>query len=78
MNAAAEPLACYSDVYLNGILIYDSSERAPPMPLFNLNSMNPAEVEAIEVYTSAARIPVQYIKTSGGCAVILIWSRTGR
>ena len=75
--AAGAPLACYSDVYLDGILIYDSTARPPP-PLFNLNSMTPDEIQAIEVYTSAAQIPAQFNKTAGGCGVMLIWSRTGR
>jgi CarboxypepD_reg-like domain/TonB-dependent Receptor Plug Domain len=84
--AAGAPMACYSDVYLDGVIVYNSVMGSPsrngrstaPAPLFDLNSINPAEVEAIEVYTSAAQIPAQYNKTSGGCGVILIWSRTGR
>ena len=61
--AAGAPLACYLDVYLDGAQIYDSSARK--MPLFNLNSIGPAEIQAVEVYTSAAQIPAQYNKTSG-------------
>ena len=83
--AAGAPIACYSDVYLNGIIVYNSATGSsssgtrapPPAPLFDLNSMSPTEIEAVEVYTSAAQIPAQYNKTSGGCGVILIWSRTG-
>jgi hypothetical protein len=74
--AAGAPLACYTDVYLDGTLVYDSSARKTA--LFNLNSINASEIEAIEVYTSAAQIPAQYNKTSGGCGVMLIWTRIGR
>ena len=74
--AAGAPLACYMDVYLDGAMIYDSSARK--MPLFNLSSMTAGEVEAVEVYSSAAQVPSQYNKSSGGCGVILIWTRTGR
>jgi hypothetical protein len=74
--AAGAPLACYLDVYLDGALIYDSSARATP--LFNLNSMSAVEIQAIEVYSSASQVPVQYNKTSGGCGVMLIWTRTSR
>ena len=74
--AAGAPLACYVDVYLDGALIYDSSARKTP--LFNLNSMAATEIEAIEVYSSAAQTPSQYNKTSGGCGVMLIWSRISR
>jgi hypothetical protein len=74
--AAGAPLACYVDVYLDGAMIYDSSARKTP--LFNLNSMSASEIEAIEVYSSAAQTPSQYNKTSGGCGVMLIWTRVGR
>lgn len=42
-----------------------------------LTSILPAEVQAIEVYTSAGRIPAEF--TSGGspCAVIAIWRTHG-
>jgi hypothetical protein len=74
--AAGAPLACYLDVYLDGAQVYNSSARATP--LFNLNSISPSEIEAIEVYTSASQIPAQYNRTSGGCGVMLIWTRVGR
>jgi hypothetical protein len=74
--ASGAPLACYVDVYLDGAMIYNASARKTP--LFNLNSMSASEIEAIEVYSSAAQTPAQYNKTSGGCGVMLIWTRVGR
>jgi hypothetical protein len=74
--AAGAPLACYLDVYLYGAQVYNSSARTTP--LFNLYSLQPSEIEAVEVYTSASQIPAQYNKTSGGCGVMLIWTRVGR
>jgi len=74
--AAGAPLACYMDVYLDGALVYDATARKTP--LFNLNSISASEIEAAEVYSSAAQVPAQYNKTSGGCGVMLIWTRTGR
>ena len=38
-------------------------------------SIPPAQIEAIEVYTSAAQIPAQFNKTSNGCGVMVIWTR---
>jgi carboxypeptidase-like protein len=73
--ALGAPLACYADVYLDGAAVYSSSARKAP--LFNLNSITASEIEAIEVYSSAAQVPAQYNKTSGGCGVLLIWTRTG-
>ena len=74
--AAGAPLACYLDVYLDGAQVYNSSARGTP--LFNLASLEPREIEAVEVYAGAGQIPAQYNKTSGGCGVMLIWTRTGR
>jgi hypothetical protein len=74
--AAGAPLACYLDVYLDGAQIYNSAARGTP--LFNLNSINASEIEAIEVYTGASQIPSQYNKASGGCGVMLIWTRVPR
>jgi hypothetical protein len=47
------------------------------MPLFNLNSISPSEIQAIEVYSVPSQIPPQYNKTSGGCGVMLVWTRDG-
>ena len=74
--AAGAPLACYLDVYLDGAAVYSSSARGTA--LFNLNSIEANEIEAIEVYTGVAQIPTQYYKTSGGCGVMLIWTRDGK
>jgi hypothetical protein len=72
--AGAKP-ACYLDVYVNGVIEYDSARR---MPLFNLNSFQPSAVEGIEVYTGAGQIPTQYNRTGGACGVMLIWTREPR
>ncbi|MGQ0764297.1 MAG: carboxypeptidase regulatory-like domain-containing protein [Gemmatimonadota bacterium] len=73
--AAGAPLACYMDVYVDGALVYNSS--ALKTSLFDLNSIPASEIEAVEVYASAAQIPAQYNRTAGGCGVLLIWTRTG-
>ena len=74
--AAGAPLACYLDVYLDGATVYSSSARGTA--LFNLNSIEANQIEAIEVYTGVGQIPAQYNKTSGGCGVMLIWTRDGK
>jgi hypothetical protein len=75
--ASGAPLACYMDVYLDGAVVY-SSGSGKQTPLFNLNRLDPRNIEAIEVYTSTAQIPSQFIRTGGGCGVMLIWTRTSR
>ena len=70
--AGARP-ACFMDVYLDGALVYDS--RTPRYGLFDVNSVPPEHIGAIEVYTNAAQIPAKYNRTGGGCGVLLIWTR---
>lgn len=42
-----------------------------------LTSILPAEVQAIEVYTSAGRIPAEFASGGSPCAVIAIWRTHG-
>lgn len=44
---------------------------------FDVNSLSPLDVEAIEVYRSTAERPAQYNATGSEC-VVLIWLRDGR
>jgi len=75
--ATGAPLACYMDVYVDGAILYSSSS-ARQMPLFNLNSIDPSNVKAIEVYTSTSQIPPQFVRTGAGCGVMIIWTRANR
>jgi protocatechuate 3,4-dioxygenase beta subunit len=63
-----EMLPCFPEVYVDGV--WWGKE-------YSLNYFNPDEVEAIEAYTSAARIPIQYNTADSACGVILIWLRDG-
>jgi hypothetical protein len=80
------PLACYMDVYLDGSRVYSSASSgqsaelgvSPAMPLFNLNALNPKSIRAIEVYSSTAQIPPQYMRMGVGCGVMLIWTTSAR
>lgn len=71
--AGARP-ACYMDVYLNGALIYNS--KGGTVPLHDLNSIPPEQIESIEAYPSASQVPAQFNRTSGGCGVLVIWTRS--
>lgn len=70
--AGARP-ACFMDVYLDGVMVFDS--RTPGNGLFDVNTIQPEHIAGIEVYTSAAQIPAKYNRTGGGCGVLLIWTR---
>lgn len=72
-RSAGAPQACYMDVYLDGNMVFNSTQ--PSGGLFDINSMPPEQLEGIEVYTSASQIPAQYNRTANGCGVILLWTR---
>ena len=60
------------DVYVDGALMYSAALQTA---LFDLNTIGPDQIEAIEVYTSAANTPAEFNRTSKGCGVIAIWTR---
>jgi hypothetical protein len=70
--AGARP-ACFTDVYLDGAMVFDS--RHPENGLFDVNAVPPEHIAGIEVYASAAQVPAKYNRTGGGCGVLLIWTR---
>jgi hypothetical protein len=45
--------------------------------LFNVAGIQASQIEGVEIYTGMGQIPAQYNKTSGGCGVMLIWTRDG-
>ena len=73
ISAGARP-ACYMDVYLDGTIVYQFGV-SPPMPLFNVNSIPPDQIEAMEVYNSSAQAPSRFNRTGSECGVLVIWSR---
>lgn len=72
LAAGAIP-ACYMDVWLDGTLVYDSASRRAA--LFDLNSIDPDNIEAIEIYTGASQLPAKFNRTGGGCGAMVIWTR---
>ena len=67
---------CYSQVYLNNARVFSGRVIGGRLePLFNLNSINPAQIEAIEFYSSPAQTPLKYSTTESQCGVLVIWTR---
>jgi len=68
---------CFATIIEDGMMIYrsDASRGNPPdwNREFYIN-----EYEAVEVYRSAAELPVEFGGTSGQCGVIVLWTRRGR
>ena len=73
-NQGAKP-DCYSDVYLDGAMIYGAGYAGEP--LFDINSLSPSSIEGVEFYSGPSQVPAQYNKTGSVCGVLLIWTRLG-
>jgi hypothetical protein len=76
--SAGAGLACYSDVYLDGALIFAFATEGAPVvktPLFDVNTIPVSQIEAIEFYASVAQVPPQFNRTAGRCGVLVIWTR---
>jgi hypothetical protein len=61
---------CPPAVYVDGIHILDGASAIDEFVL-------PNEVEAVEVYKSAASVPARFGGSLAGCGVIVIWTRGG-
>lgn len=61
---------CLPVVYIDGTLAVYGTRN-------DINSLvNPNQIEAVELYSSAANIPAQYNGSNAACGVILIWTRS--
>jgi hypothetical protein len=70
----AKQNVCYGTVYWDGVRIYKPNGQ-PPMPLFDLNSIRPDQIEAIEYYSGPAQTPAKYSDLNSACGVLVIHSR---
>lgn len=71
-NSLGAPNACYTDVYMDGVLVYGGSGS----DLFDLNSVLPAILEGVEFFT-ASQVPPEYNRNGSACGVLLFWTRRG-
>jgi hypothetical protein len=51
-----------------------NGSREPTQP-FDLNTITPESIEAIEYYAGAAQTPVKYSRLGSNCGVLVIWTR---
>jgi hypothetical protein len=72
--AGAKPGACYSTVYLDDVLVF-SPGRKGGADLFDINSIPPSSIEAIEYYAGASSIPPKYMRLDTACGVIVIHTK---
>lgn len=62
---------CFPTVWIDGLL-FASAKNEQPAYIDDL--VDPSDIAGMEVYQSAARIPVQF-NIGGTCGVIVIWTR---
>jgi hypothetical protein len=84
----AKSYNCYSTVYLDDAIVFDpGTPRSPdgrvngtPVsssapPLFDINSISPSQIEAIEYYSGPGQIPQKYMRLNTPCGVMVIHTR---
>jgi hypothetical protein len=76
LQMGAQPCLCYAQVYLDKAMVY--ANRGTAEPLFNLNSLNVDQVEAVEYYASPAETPLEYSTLNSQCGVLVIHTRRPR
>jgi hypothetical protein len=74
IKSGARPGLCYAAVYLDNMLVY-SPGRLGGTPLFDVNSIHPASIEAIEYYSGASQIPTKFMGLNKNCGVLIIHTR---
>jgi Carboxypeptidase regulatory-like domain len=65
-------VACYALVYLDGVLMNGAKEPTEP---FDISTIAPERVEAVEFYSGPAQTPLKYSRMSSRCGVLVIWTR---
>lgn len=64
---------CLTQVYLDKSLVYRGGNTSQPR--FDVNSVLPSQVEAIEFYAGPGEIPAEYATLNSTCGVLVIWTR---
>lgn len=63
--------SCYSAVMLDGSWIYDGERWQTP---FNVNSILPGELAAVEFYRGLSNTPVELQGRRNSCGVLVLWT----
>jgi outer membrane receptor for ferrienterochelin and colicin len=66
-------MQCLPPVFVDGILVSHGNQR--PEERFDLNTLLPQDIEAVEIYAGPARVPPQFGGANAACGVILVWTR---
>lgn len=68
-----DPLrACYANVWINGLQVYAGRKDES---FFDVSTISPTTIEAVEFYPSAATTPAKYARMESSCGTLLLWTR---
>lgn len=74
MRPPGGALKCYSQVYLDNMLM----NPGRPTEAFDVNTIPPNTIEALEYYSSHLQTPHKYDDPNADCGVLVIWTRRAR
>lgn len=63
---------CFTAVMLDGVWVYDGDRTQQP---FNVNSINPVDVAAVEYYRGLSNTPVELQGIRNSCGALVIWTK---
>ena len=63
---------CYASVYLDGMPVFSA---LPNELLFDVNSVPPNTIAAVEFYAGPAQAPPEYPEKRNTCGVLVLWTR---
>lgn len=73
-KASVDGSPCWMSVILDGAPIFRSGSLSPP-PDFRRGFFEVASLQAVEVYRSAAEVPLEYGGPGEQCGLLLLWTR---
>jgi hypothetical protein len=74
IGKGADQRRCYAQVYIDRMLMYAGKNDEP---LFDINTIPPDQIEAIEYYAGPAQTPLKYSVLNSACGVLVIHTRRG-
>ena len=69
---SARGSTCFTAVMLDGSWVYDGDRSQAP---FDVNSINPHDIAAIEYYRGLSNTPVELQGIRNSCGVLVIWTK---
>jgi hypothetical protein len=68
-------IPCSPAIYLDGALVQPSGEDPNGERRFDLWTVPPSQILALEVFRSAAEVPAQFSGGSSACGVVMLWTK---